>query len=108
MKPQLAGQMSSSIGKDMALAIRFSLRKLPAPRFPLQDFKETCKEESLIHPSPGEEVVLPLGWGGEGLTHGGSHKSGGWVTQGSQESSALAGLLRPLSGTHLRSLEAWK
>lgn len=79
--------MSTSFSKDMALAILGLLRKpadiRPGPCFPLQRFKETYEEGSLIHPSPREEAVLPPGWGGKGLILHGSHKSGGWVARGS-------------------------
>lgn len=89
----------------------------PAPCFPLQDFKGTCTEGSLIHPSPREGVVLAPGWTVEGLIHCGSHKSGGWVAQGSRESLSAGEpkmLLGPAaavsehdSGTRLQPSEAW-
>lgn len=72
--------MFPSPGEGRAPALLGLLRKPPdvgpAPCFSLRDFKETCTEDFLIPPSPGEEAVLSPGWGGEGLIHCGSRKSG--------------------------------
>lgn len=121
MKLQVAELTLPSICKDMAWANLCLLRKppdvRPAPCFSLQDFKETYKEESLIHPSLGEEALFSPG--GEGLIHCGSCKSGGWGAQGSpailctwESKRGLRVQLQPLSqcdsGTLLRSLEAWE